>query len=393
MTDPNRTSPEPEIFQRYWNSLAKSIHQLVEGEFTLLLGIAVENNLEKPIEWARSQARLMLEDELLVEDLPAKATRLRDWIVCACDGRDRPGPPSADKAAFEAWLFYRDWQSPAWLHMKPLGNSRYDPELAWGRDDVEGSQRVLAFHAELMWLAIRDRLQRLAGAAHVKTALIPSPMGKQTKAPESADFDGAKAFRARASPPPASKTESGGEHFLWKGEVWEVSYQHKTAILKDSKGMRFLAVLLHDPRKSFDARELYQLVAAVSGQSVELEAGDRPLDDKAKAEVQGKYEELKIREDSALTAGDVDLAAAIEEEMEELANHLAEQRRLYSPQSERARKNIGNQLESVISRIAHNLPELAVHLRESLKKGRFVSYQADLQWNVALPPPPQNPRS
>ena len=89
----NRTSPEPEIFQKHWNALAKSIHQLVEGAFTLLLAIASKNNLEKPVEWATSQVRLMLEDEMLVEDiqvLPRGATRLRRWIVTACDGVDLP---------------------------------------------------------------------------------------------------------------------------------------------------------------------------------------------------------------------------------------------------------------------------------------------------------------
>ena len=122
ITQANRTSPEPEIFQKHWNALAKSIHQLVEGAFTLLLAIASKNNLEKPVEWATSQVRLMLEDEMLVEDiqvLPRGATRLRRWIVTACDGVDLHSPPSTDKIAIETWLFYRDWQSPAWLHMKP----------------------------------------------------------------------------------------------------------------------------------------------------------------------------------------------------------------------------------------------------------------------------------
>ena len=69
--------------------MAKSIHQLVEGTFTLLLAIASKNNLDKPIEWATSQVRLMLEDELLVEDLPAAATRLRGWKIGRASCRER----------------------------------------------------------------------------------------------------------------------------------------------------------------------------------------------------------------------------------------------------------------------------------------------------------------
>jgi hypothetical protein len=174
ITQANRTSPEPEIFQRHWNSLAKSIHQLVEGTFTFLLVIASQNNLENPIEWATSQVRLMLEDEMLVEDIqvcPRGATRLRRWIVTACDGGDQGSPPSTDKTAFERWLFYRDWQSPAWLHMKPLGNTPYNSDSAWIRDGVDVSQGTLAYHSECMWLVIWERLQKLAGSAHTRVAL------------------------------------------------------------------------------------------------------------------------------------------------------------------------------------------------------------------------------
>lgn len=274
--------------------------------------------------------------------------------------------------------------------MKPLGNRRYDPEQAWTRDSVEQSQRCLVFHAELMWLALWGRLQSLAGAMHVKTALTPSPIGNKAKEPESPGYDRSQGSQTIARTP-TSKDENEGEHFLWKGEVWELSYQHKTAILKDSRGMRFLAVLLRDPRKSFEAKELYQFVTGGGEELVELESGDRLLDDKAKAEALWKYNELKIQKDSAIAAGDLNRAAAAEEEMDALANHLAGQRDMYSSQTEKARKNIGNQLESVTSRIANALPDLAVHLRKSLRKGRFVSYQADLQWVVLLPSDPKNP--
>jgi len=172
ITAQNRTLPEPEIFQSHWNSLAKSIQQLVEGTFTVLLAIASKNNLEDPIEWATSQVRLMLEDEQLVEEIqvPRGATRLRNWIVTACDG-DRPSPPIGDKAAYEAWLFCRDWQSPTWLHMKPLGNTAYDSDRAWIRDTLDVSQSTLAYHCECMWFAIRKKLQNLAGSAHTRIAL------------------------------------------------------------------------------------------------------------------------------------------------------------------------------------------------------------------------------
>ena len=392
ITDQLGKLPEPLVFQQYFNSLAKSLHILVENTFKLLYAIATSNEFDKPVEWATSQVKLMMQDTLLIEDeqVPCEATRIRNWIVTACDGRDdQPAPENA--AEFKAWLFHRHWQSPTWLHMKPLGNSRYDPDQAWNRDSVEYSQHVLAFHAQLMWLAIQDRLQRLAGAAYIKAAVTPSPRGKQAKPPESASTDQSDASQASASPLTVPPEESDGGRFLWKGEVWEVSYQRKTAILKDSKGMRFLAVLLGDPRKSFDARELYQLVAGASGEYVELESGDRPLDDKARAEALREYNRLKIKKDAAIATEDMEIAAAIDEEMDELATHLAEQRDLYSPQSERARKNIGNQLESVTLRIAHTLPELAIHLRKSLRKGRFLSYQADLQWLVVLPSGLQNP--
>ena len=155
-----RSSPEPVIFQSYFNSLAKSVCDLVGEAFGLLVRISFSNQIDKPIDWAHSQVTFMLEDELLVSE----ATQIRNWIVIACDGQDRPQPdPQLGRAAEEAWLFHRDWQSPAWLCMKPVGNFSYDSLTAWDRDSVERSQGVLGFHSNICSIRIESHLKGLAG--------------------------------------------------------------------------------------------------------------------------------------------------------------------------------------------------------------------------------------
>jgi hypothetical protein len=168
LTAKTRSSPEPVIFQTHFNSLTKSICSLVGKTFALFMQMAVENQIDRPIDWARTQVTLMLEEELLLSE----ATRIRDWIVIACDGQDRPRPdPQLGRPADEAWLFNRDWQSPAWLCMKPLGNFSYDSLRAWDRDSVERSQGALEFHSNICSIHIESHLKKLAGQAHIERAL------------------------------------------------------------------------------------------------------------------------------------------------------------------------------------------------------------------------------
>jgi hypothetical protein len=168
LTSKTRSSPEPVIFQTHFNSLAKSICSLVGKTFALLLQIAVQNQIDRPIDWACTQVTLMLEEELLLSE----ATRIRDWIVIACEGQDRPRPdPQLGSAAEEEWLFHRDWQSPAWLCMKPLGNFSYDSLRAWDRDSVKRSQSALGVHSNICSIRIANHLKRLAGQAEVERVL------------------------------------------------------------------------------------------------------------------------------------------------------------------------------------------------------------------------------
>jgi hypothetical protein len=51
---------------------------------------------------------------------------------------------------------------------------------------------------------------------------------------------------------------------------------------------------------------------------------------------------------------------------------------------ERARKSVYNRLHDAIARIEGELPELARHLRHSLRTGRTCVYQpeSDVEWRV-----------
>lgn len=172
LTAETRSLPEPVIFKQYFNLLAKSICCIITKTFTLVLQIAVKNQLEKPVDWSQSQLNLMLDHELLLSE----AMSIRNWVVIACDGRYRP-PPDTElgTVAEEAWLFNRDWTAPAWLHMKPLGNSFYDPAEATDRDSIERSQRVLGHHSNICAIKIESHLKRLVGQAHVQHALTAVP--------------------------------------------------------------------------------------------------------------------------------------------------------------------------------------------------------------------------
>jgi hypothetical protein len=393
ISDQSRTSTEPEVFQQHFSLFARLLHKVVENTFNLLNTIASQNHLENPIDWALSQVKLMLADELLIEDrqVPSEATRVRGWIVRACDG-EHEDPAPIDRESFEAWIFHRNWRAPAWLHMKPLGNSSYDSSLAWERDSVDYSQDVLAFHSEMFWLAIWGGLKGLAGTAHIRDALKPRSAATQGETQESTHPDPPKEFQSRSSEQSATPERATARGiFLCKGDYWDISYKGKTIVFKDTNGVRFLAVLLREPRKSFEAKELYALATTGNSGMVDLESPAQPLDDKAKHDLQGRYEQLKSKRESALALGNIEGVAKADEEMDELADHLSDHRDANGEQSEKARKNIGAQLVATLSKVDLTLPELAAHLRNSVRKGRFLSYQADLQWDVTPPPPRKNP--
>jgi tetratricopeptide (TPR) repeat protein len=191
----------------------------------------------------------------------------------------------------------------------------------------------------------------------------------------------------------------GGNVFRREGEYWSIRFDLDVFLLRDSKGLRYLAQLLGSPARQFLALELMTAGAGsgsevtsapdVRGRRREPElrlSSDRTgeiLDAKAKEAYRRRLEELQDELDEAEGWGDPERAARASGEMDFLARELAaaiglggRDRRAPSD-AERARVNVTKAIKTAIARIGEHSPELAHHLASTIRTGTFCSYVPD----------------
>jgi hypothetical protein len=185
------------------------------------------------------------------------------------------------------------------------------------------------------------------------------------------------------APPPVADADS--VRFRRTGAVWEVGPTGRTAHVKDSKGMRDLAVLLARPRRAVAAFDL-----AAPG-SVPVEGDTGPVvDAQARAAYGKRLRELEQEVDDATVANDLGRAERATAERDALVEHLTSAyglggrpRRGGDPR-ERARTAVTARLREAIKRVAEVDAELGEHLRRSVQTGTFCSYDpvAEVRWEL-----------
>jgi hypothetical protein len=160
--------------------------------------------------------------------------------------------------------------------------------------------------------------------------------------------------------------------FRLDGEVWTLRYAGRTVRLRDSKGLRDLAVLLSRPGEQTHVSELTG-AAGLPGS----DAG--PLADRrALAAYRTRLREIDAELESA-GAGAAP-AEALNKEREALLDELSaaaglggRPRAAGSP-AERMRKAVTYRIRHAISRVGDAHPGLGRHLRASVRTGTWCSY-------------------
>jgi DNA-binding CsgD family transcriptional regulator len=74
-------------------------------------------------------------------------------------------------SAYCAWVY---WRAPRFVHMNPAGNTPYDPNTAWDREDEDMTERLLHRLTVRVLDPARFALDDLAGEAYVSLATRPS---------------------------------------------------------------------------------------------------------------------------------------------------------------------------------------------------------------------------
>ena len=160
--------------------------------------------------------------------------------------------------------------------------------------------------------------------------------------------------------------------FRFDGEVWTLRYAGRTVWLRDSKGLRDLAVLLARPGEQTHVSELTG-AAGLPRSDVGPVADRRAL-----AAYRSRLRQIDAELDSA-DAGAAE-AKALHREREALLNELSAatglggQPRMAGSTTERMRKAVTYRIRHAVTRIADAHPELGRHLRASVRTGTWCGY-------------------
>lgn len=174
-----------------------------------------------------------------------------------------------------------------------------------------------------------------------------------------------------------SQTQSGHKQFQQMGDVWVLSYAHKTVHLKDSMGLRDLAQLIANPDKEIHARFL------ASGENKDKQADTQEteiLDSQALKAYRQRLVELAEAQQQASQCKNETRYAELENERDAIQNELTKalslsgRQRTFTSDDEKARKAISARIRSSIKRIESVHSELAEHLTNSINTGNYCSY-------------------
>ena len=203
--------------------------------------------------------------------------------------------------------------------------------------------------------------------------------GAERRAGRAADrLAGGPATAARV---PASASGRTGTLRI-DGPTWLVEFADVAVRVKDLKGLRYLHRLIAEPGREF---HVLDLVAVEHGTlRVQREEGGLPVLDRAAldayrrrlADVDDDIEEATQRND----LGRVAKAQADREYLvTELrrATGLGGRMRTTGGSSERARTSVARSLRYALAELAAHHPDVAQHLRTSLRTGTYCSYQPD----------------
>ena len=178
--------------------------------------------------------------------------------------------------------------------------------------------------------------------------------------------------------------------FLHQNDYWIIRYRGRTALLKSTRGLHCLAVLLHDPGREFHVWDLLSRTMDASTPAAgvvlrrparrEPHAGIPMLDGQAKAEYQRRLNELRQELNEAERFKDPQRQAQAQNEVQAIADYLASavglggRDRKTSSDAERARSAVTKCVKNAIQKIGDAIPSLGHHLVARIKTGYFCCY-------------------
>ena len=186
-----------------------------------------------------------------------------------------------------------------------------------------------------------------------------------------------------------------------RGEYWEIRYQKSSGVILDSRGLRYIALLVRDTGSGREPIHAKELTARATGElsgGVELEMDDAVLDAKARKDLLARLEEIAFERDRAASVEDFTRAERLDDEYEQIADELSRagatrgagrRKATFAHAGEKARKAVAKAIVTAIGKIAAHpdLSPLAEHLGSTIRKGQWLSYNGSIDWHIDFSAP------
>lgn len=157
------------------------------------------------------------------------------------------------------------------------------------------------------------------------------------------------------------------------GDAWRLVWGATSILVRDGKGMQYLAELIVRPGVELHVTQLVGLETSSAD-------GAPALDAKAKAAYGARARSLKAELDEARAWSDAGRITKIERELETIAEQLASsvglggRDRKLGSEVERLRINVQRRIKDAIRRIGTHDADLARHLGRAIKTGTYCAY-------------------
>jgi hypothetical protein len=183
---------------------------------------------------------------------------------------------------------------------------------------------------------------------------------------------------------PGSPAEKEQYVFRKKGQSWELIFDGRATLVRESKGLLYVAELMRAPGREVFVAELF---AAANGLAhVPVGASGETLDEKARRDYRQRAEDLKYQLAEAERYNDSGRCESIRSELGLLADQilaaqgLSGRPRQSHDDRDRIRKSLSMAIDRAISTIRKYAPALAEHLDKHIHRGYFLSYSGSIPW-------------
>jgi tetratricopeptide (TPR) repeat protein len=191
--------------------------------------------------------------------------------------------------------------------------------------------------------------------------------------------------------------------FRREGDYWAVAFEGRTALVRDLKGMRYVARLLAEPQRELHVLDLVAVeagvptpvdIATTQSGHLALGLGDAGplLDARAKDAYRRRLVEIDEDIEEARTLGDSGRAAQADVERDLLIRELSRavgldgRDRRAGATSERARASVTRAIRQALIRVREHHPSLGMHLDRAIRTGTFCAYEPDrrapVEWKL-----------